>query len=297
MATELEGSRVGAESVYRAGFPTLGAPTGHGGAFLSDVGWVAYRSLRKLSRNPFLLFFSLMMPVIWLGMFSQTFGTLFARGATAPGTAPLPYAYIAVLLPGIAIMTAIQSASQSGFAMVSDIESGFMDKFFVAPIRRSAVLVGKILADGARMAAQAGIVLVIAYAFSIAFGWKIPFATGVPGALLIVLLAALFGIAFSGLSNSVALFTKNTESTMMVSFTLTFPLLFLSTAMVPLSLLPGWVQTFSKVNPVSYVATASRALIVSGYNWGEIGQAFAAIVIVGILLNGLAVLAFRAQGR
>ncbi len=285
------------EVAYPPALPTLSAPTAPATGFISDVAWVAWRSLKKLSRNPFLLFFSLMMPLIWLGMFSQTFGTLFSRGATAGGAAPLPYDYIAVLLPGISIMTAIQSASQSGFAMVSDIETGFMDKFFVAPIRRTAVLVGKVLADGIRMASQAGLVLLIAYVFTLAFGWRIPFATGLPGDFLVVLLAALFGVAFSGLSNSVALFTKNTESTMMVSFTLTFPLLFLSTAMVPLSLLPGWVQTFSKVNPVSYVATASRALILTGYNWTAIGQALAAIAIVGILLNGLAVVAFRAQGR
>lgn len=297
MGSNAEGIVAGTESAYRPGFPSAPSVNVGVGTFFSDVGWVAYRTLRKLSRNPFLLFFSLMMPVIWLGMFSQTFGTLFSRAASAPGAAPLPYDYIAVLLPGIAIMTAIQSAAQSGFAMVSDIETGFMDKFFVAPIRRSAVLIGKILADGIRMASQAGIVLVIAYAFSLAFGWKIPFATGILGDFVIVLLAASFGVAFSGLSNAVALFTKNTESTMMVSFTLTFPLLFLSTAMVPISLLPGWVQTFSRVNPVSYVATASRTMILSGFNWGQIGQAFAAIAIVGVLLNGLAVVAFRAQGR
>ena len=288
----------------------MATETGHGRDFVSisvpatgianlftDIGWVCYRGLKKLSRNPFLLMFTLIMPLIWLGMFSQTFGVLFARGATLPGSAPLPYDYIAVLLPGIAVLTAIQAASQSGFGMVTDIETGFMDKFFVAPIHRASVLIGKLLADGLRMAAQAGIVLLIAYLFTLAFGWKIPFATGLLGDLLIVALAALFGVAFSGLSNSVALFTKSTESTMMVSFTLTFPLLFLSTAMVPLSLLPGWVQTFSKLNPVSYVATASRTMILTGFNWLQIGQAFAAIAIVGFLLNALAVIAFRRQGR
>jgi ABC-2 type transport system permease protein len=292
MATETN-----TETAYGRAFPKIATPgIGFGGMF-SEIGWVCYRSLRKLSRNPFLLLFTLLMPLIWLGLFSQTFGTLFSRAAKAGGAAPLPYDYIAVLLPGIAILTAIQSASQSGFAMVTDIETGFMDKFFVAPLRRSSVLIGKLLADGIRMAAQAGIVLVIAFAFTLAFHWRIPFATGLAGDFVIVVLAAAFGVAFSGLSNSVALFTKSTESTMMVSFTLTFPLLFLSTAMVPLALLPAWVQTFSKLNPVSYVATAARSMILTGFNWTEIGQAFAAIAIVGVLLNGLAVIAFRRQGR
>src|SRR5207245_8548800 len=211
-----------------------------GGVF-TEIGLVTWRSLVKLTRTPVLLFFSLFMPLIWLVMFSQAFSKVFSQAGPS-----LPYDYVAVLLPGITVMTAIQSASQSGFGMVADLESGFMDKFFVAPIRRSSVLAGKLLADGLRMAAQAGIILGIAAILTL-FGWRIPFATGVMGALLIMLLAAAFGVAFSGLSNTVALRTKNTESTMMVSFSLTFPLLFLSTAMLPKALLPAWVQSFSTV--------------------------------------------------
>jgi ABC-2 type transport system permease protein len=262
------------------------------GGVLTEVGLVTWRSLVKLTRSPVLLFFSLFMPLIWLVMFSQTFGTVFSS-ATA---AQLPYDYVAVLLPGITVMTAIQSASQSGFGMVADLESGFMDKFFVAPIRRSSVLAGKLLADGLRMAAQAGIILGIAALLTLA-GWRIPFATGVVGVVLIMLLASTFGVAFSGLSNTVALRTKNTESTMMVSFSLTFPLLFLSTALLPTALLPGWVQTFSTINPVSYMANAARALILTGFDWTAIGNAFLAILAFGIVLNGLAIMAFRAQGK
>ncbi|HYT17398.1 MAG TPA: ABC transporter permease, partial [Thermoplasmata archaeon] len=206
------------------------------------------------------------------------------------------YDYVAVLLPGITVMTAIQSASQSGFAMVSDLESGFMDKFFVAPIRRGSVLAGKLLADGLRMAAQAGIILGIAALLTLV-GWRIPFATGVVGVVLIMLLASTFGVAFSGLSNTVALRTKNTEATMMVSFSLTFPLLFLSTALLPKGSLPPWIQTFSTVNPVSYMADAARALILTGYDWTALGNAFLAILAFGVVLNGLAIMAFRAQGK
>jgi ABC-2 type transport system permease protein len=268
------------------------------GMRLSEIRWVAYRSLKKLSRSPVVLVFTLLMPLIWLGLFSQVFGTVFSAGATAlGGGGALPYDYVAVLLPGICIMTAITSSSQTGFQMVMDIDSGFMDKFFVAPMRRSSVLIGKLLADGLRMGAQAGLVLLIAYGFKLGLGWRIPFATGLIGGLLIMVLAAAFGIAFSGLSNTVALRTKSTESTQLVSFTLTFPLLFLSTALLPIDVLPSWVQTFSKFNPVSYTATACRDLILSGFNWDAIGQALLSIAILGGILNGLAVLSFRALGK
>ncbi|MGA7860572.1 MAG: ABC transporter permease [Thermoplasmata archaeon] len=267
------------------------------GMRLSEIWWVCYRSLKKLSRSPVVLLFTLLMPVIWLGLFSQVFGTIFSAGAAGLTGAKLPYDYVAVLLPGIAIMTAITSSSQTGFSMVMDIDSGFMDKFFVAPMQRSSVLIGKLLADGMRMGGQAGLVLAIAYAFKLGLGWRIPFASGLPGDLMIMFLAATFGLAFSGLSNTVALRTKNTESTQLVSFTLTFPLLFLSTALLPKALLPGWVQTFSSFNPVSYTATACRDLILTGFNWPDIGNAVLSIAILGFILNGLAVLSFRALGR
>jgi len=266
------------------------------GGMPSEIAWVAWRSLKKLTRNPFLIFFSLFMPLVWLMLFSQTFGLLFSRGAAIGGAMP-PYDYVAVMLPGVAIMTAIQSASQSGFGMVADIDSGFMDKFFVAPIRRPSVLFGKIVADGTRMAVQSTIVLFIAWLMTFAVGWRIPFAAGLGGAILVVLLASGFGVAFSGLSNAVALRSKNTETTMMVSFTLTLPLQFLSTALIPGDLLPSWVKSFSLVNPVSYVADAARSLIVTGYDWAMIGKACVAIAVFGVLLQGLALQAFHAQGR
>lgn len=264
------------------------------GGMLQEIGWVAWRSFKKLSRNPFMIFFSLFMPLIWLVMFSQTFSAVFARGA---GGAALPYDYVAVFLPAVAIMTAIQSASQSGMGMVADIDSGFMDKFFVAPIRRTSVLLGKTLADGLRMGLQASIILLVAWILTLVAGWRIPFATGILGAAVVVLLVTSFGIAFSGLSNAVALRTKNTEATMMVSFTLTFPLQFLSTAMLPKELLPTWVQRFGAVNPVSYIADAARELILNGWEWGLIGKAFLAVTIFGAILNALAISAFRAQGK
>jgi ABC-2 type transport system permease protein len=67
--------------------------------------------------------------------------------------------------------------------------------------------------------------------------------------------------------------------------------------MLPKMLLPGWVQSFSTVNPVSYLANASRALILTGYDWPALGSATLAIVILGTILNGFAVMAFRAQGK
>src|SRR5207245_3216712 len=92
------------------------------GGVLTEVGLVTWRSLVKLTRTPVLLFFSLFMPLIWLVMFSQTFGTVFSS-ATSGGFSgtPLPYDYVAVILPCITFMSAIQNASLSGFGFVASL--------------------------------------------------------------------------------------------------------------------------------------------------------------------------------
>src|SRR5437867_9807190 len=110
-----------------------------GGVF-TEIGLVTWRSLVKLTRTPVLLFFSLSMPLIWLIMFSQAFGTLFSFAAPT-----LPYDHVALLLPGITDMTAIHTASQSVYPTVSDFDYGFMHKFFVARIRPDSVLAAKLL--------------------------------------------------------------------------------------------------------------------------------------------------------
>src|SRR2546422_8072802 len=88
-------------------------------------------------------------------------------------------------------------ASKFGYVMMAALDSGLMYKFFVAPIRRSSVLAGKLLADGLRMAAQAGVILGIAAILTL-FRWRVPFATGVMGALLLMLLPAAFSIPVFG---------------------------------------------------------------------------------------------------
>jgi ABC-2 type transport system permease protein len=102
-----------------------------------------------------------------------------------------------------------------------------------------------------------------------------------------------FGIAWSGISTFVALATKNSESTLVISIMFVFPMLFLSTAVMPKQLLAPWVQSFATFNPVSYVADAVRSLIISGYDWALIGQAFLMILLVGTITLSATTAMFR----
>jgi ABC-2 type transport system permease protein len=170
--------------------------------------------------------------------------------------------------------------------MVQDIDTGFFDKLRVAPISRAAIVLGLLLTDATRLAVQSLIVIILA----LLLGAHI--ATGVPGLLGMLALAAIFGMAWSGISLNVALRTRNPEVTAAAGV-LTFPLYFGSTAFMPHDLLPGWLQWFNVFNPINYLITADRALMSSHWDWHAIGGALLTSLVVGAVTMPLATRAFR----
>jgi ABC-2 type transport system permease protein len=110
--------------------------------------------------------------------------------------------------------------------------------------------------------------------------------SGVPGALLIVLLSACFGVAYAGFGILVALRTRNVQATQS-SFILFFPLLFLTPNFVPFDRLSSAMETLARINPVSYVIVGLRSLVIDGWDAGKIGVAVLVIVAMGAVLTGL----------
>src|SRR5437660_34030 len=242
------------------------------------------RNIRKVVRVPLLLFFSLFQPMLWLLLFTQ----IFKRLGDFPQFQSQGYSsYLQFFAPSVLTMTVLTSAFQSGMGMVTDLEQGMLDKFLISPIHRSSVLIGKVLSDATRMVLQGVLVIVVA----LAMGASIK--TGIVGALVMLFVAACFGIVWAALSNVVALRTKNSEMTMMIGILLTFPLLFLSTAMMPPGLLPHWLETVGKFNPVTYVIDTARAFMNFGYDWTQLGKAIAVIALVGLFTLTGATRAFR----
>jgi ABC-2 type transport system permease protein len=176
-------------------------------------------------------------------------------------------------------------------AMVYDIDFGLLDKFLIAPINRMSILFGRALADAVRMFAQA-MILVLA---AIPLGVK--FVHGPLGVVGAALLAVLLGMGLAGFSNAVALRTKNAEATLMVGTFFVFPLLFLSSALVPTQALPGWIETVGRYNPVQYAVEGARNLMVgvvdgrtlsTALDWGQLGRAtgyLAAVAAAGLTLS------------
>lgn len=239
------------------------------------------RNLKKLVRTPIIIFFSLFQPLMFLLLFSQIFKRISEFPGFPTGT------YLAFFAPSVVMLTALNSSFQSGMGMVDDLESGFLDKMLTAPVHRSAILLGKILSDATRMMIQALMVIAISYLM----GFRM--ATGVGGILLTLVIAASFGIAWAGLSNIVALATRNSEVTMMSGILLTFPILFMSTSMMPPALLPQWLETVARWNPASYVIDAIRALANTGFLWREVGESFAIVAVVALFTFSGAIRLFR----
>jgi ABC-2 type transport system permease protein len=248
--------------------------------------------MKKLVRNPILIFFSLFQPVIFLVLFTQLFakfGALLGPGVN----------YTVFATAGIVLQNAFSSAFQSGTAIVDDIRSGFLTKMLATPVNRTAILFGRILSDVFRVVVQTVIILVLAYALGV-----FP-ETGFPGYLLVIFTVAAFGLAWSGISLALGLRTKSAETVFGIAGFLTFPLLFMSTALVDTSLMPDWMKSVSNYNPISFAVNAMRNMITgcppghlmsnctTGFDWSTILQAYGVIALIGVLTLGATLYLFR----
>lgn len=250
-------------------------------AFARETWYLGLRTLRRFLRVPANPISTVIFPLIQLVGFSQLFRDIIQLPGFAGQTS-----YLAYLAPGQIAFTVFLAVSWSGSNLLYDYRNGYLDKLRAAPIRRYSILAGELVPLGLECAAMAGVILLV----SVALGASV--ATGFVGAVLILVLCAAFGVAWSGTSFLPALLTKNEQATGTLSI-LFFPLAFMSTAFVPVRLMPDWLQVLNAVNPISYVIEAARALMTTGYDWGAIGAAMVAIVVVGVVLQGATLLAFR----
>jgi ABC-2 type transport system permease protein len=249
--------------------------------------WVLFvRSIKKLIRTPILLFFALVQPIIFLVLFTQLFSSVGHLFAAAAGYGA-GVTYLSFATAGIVLQNGFSSALQSGTSIVDDLTSGFLEKELVTPVNRSAILLGRLLSDAFRVMVQSAIIITLAYLLGAEL------ATGVVGVVLIFIVVAFFGLAWSGISLAIGLRTKSSETVFGLGGLLTFPLLFMSTALVPVSLMPGWMQTVSDFNPITYAVNAVRALTLTGFDWGPVLEAFGIIGLIAVVTMGATLYLFR----
>jgi oleandomycin transport system permease protein len=234
---------------------------------------IAGRNLIAYRRVPQLLVFSTIQPVIFVLLFRYVFG---GAVRSIPGVP-----YVDYLIPGIFVQTTVFGVIATSVGLAADVKSGLLERFRSLPMARSAVLVGRTLADLTRNVFVVALMTVVGFAV----GFRIH--TSVTALLLSLLLVLWFGYALSWIFATVGLWVGDPETAQAAAFPVMAPLVFASSVFVPVASMPSWLQPFAEHQPVSVTATAVRALVVGG---DLIGVSTASYVLrslawgVGILL-------------
>ncbi|GAA1956064.1 ABC transporter permease [Agromyces allii] len=224
---------------------TTARPTG----FVRDTAAVYVRETRPLVRDPFSVIFSLVQPLVFLGLFGPLL--VGASGGDVAGT-------LQWFVPGILVMVALFGTASTGANLLFEMQTGSHERTLVAPLSRSALLVGRALKEVVPLVIQGTIVVLVAVPFG--------FSIDVPGLIAGLGVLAIFGIGFGALSYALALACRNRDWMFwMVHQTLLFPLMILSGMLLPLEDGPAWMQVAAAVNPLSYLVDAERALLAGDF--------------------------------
>ena len=227
---------------------------------------------------------ALIPPLFISGFLFIIFGAAFGEVTRLPGFPADDYK--AFLVAMILIQAVIFSGGDAGFAMLTDILSGYFDKLLLAPINRFSILFGSLLLAGTRALLQAVVIVLLAFALGVSF------KGGVLGAIFIIVLAAAFGVTWSCLGLIIALKTKSAQATQ-ASFVLFFPFIFLTTAFMPKEMLTGWFQVAVTINPVNYVLEGIRVIVIEGWVWDTILIGIGVMAAMTVVLAWLATWLFK----
>ncbi|GAA2375530.1 MULTISPECIES: ABC transporter permease [Gordonia] len=241
---------------------------------------LARRSIIKMLRNPEQFFDVVLQPIIFTLMFTYIFG-----GAISGDTK----SYLPVIIPGILVQTVIVTSIVTGTQLREDMNKGVFDRFRSLPIARISPLAGALLADVVRYL----IATVITFAVGIAMGWR-PDALGVLGSTLLVLVCSF---AVSWIFALMGCLVKKASAVQGVSMLIMFPLTFMSNAFVPVETMPGWLQGFVNVNPVSHLVTAVREMCNDGHVGSHVLWSLIGAAVITAVFAPLAVRAYIRNAR
>lgn len=229
--------------------PTVAPATGRpaGSAIPVQIGVLTVRALRRL-RDPRMLVMSLLQPLVMLTLFSQVFKGI----ANTPGF-PRGVSYIDYLMPAILVTTSSQAAMWSGAGLANDLKNGALARFRTLPISMTSVLVARSLFDVVRNAVQ---LVALTLAAVVLYGYA-P-AGGATGTVIAILIGLAVGGGLSWVFLALASWVRSLELMQMLGFMVIFPLMFASSAFVPLSGLPGWLRAIATLNPLTYAIDAAR---------------------------------------
>lgn len=241
---------------------------------VQEVSALTMRWVLRLSRERFSMLFTLAQPMIFWLIF---FGSLFQRAADiqvlqAPN-------YMSFLAAGVVVMTVLNNGLSGGVDLLFDKENGFLERLMSTPIRRSSVVLSRFLFVTTITSLQVLVILAVAYLFGVT-----P-ATGLLGIAVVLLIGMLFGVGLTAISMAMAFSVKSHGDFFSVLGFLSLPMIFLSSALVPLSAMPTWMSVVARVNPMTWTIDAVRPLILSG--WGEALPKVAMVVVILLVFDAV----------
>jgi len=248
---------------------------------MSDTLVLGRRAIGEAARTPEALFPTLFIPLFFLVVNVGQAARIFPSDSTA---FLYGQSYAAFQLPASLLLAA--SFGSAALFLVEEIEGGYFDKLRAAPVRRSSIVLGRLVAEAVKGVGIAAVMI----ALSMTFGIRI--ASGPIGFLLLVVLTAAWAVVFAGFMQLVALKTRSAAATNSGGL-IFFPLLFLTPNFVPRDLLTRPMEIAATYNPVTYVMESMRSLILQDFDWGSIVPGFLVVGIAGALMLALNVRMIR----
>ncbi|TDQ04694.1 ABC transporter permease [Labedaea rhizosphaerae] len=245
---------------------------------LRDSLVLAGRNIVKIRKNPETLLDVTLQPILFLFMFVYLFG-----GAIAGDT----HAYLQMLMPGLMVQNIAFASLGTGTALNTDITKGVFDRFRSMPIARSAPLVGAVLGDIVRYLVAMAVLVITA----VILGFRVHTDPG--SFLLVIALMVVFGLCLCWVSVFVGMLVKSPQAVPGVLVAFIMPLTFGSNVFAPTSSMPGWLQGWVKINPVTQLTDAARGLL-NGGPWADhAAYAFLWALAIAVVFFPLAFRAYR----
>lgn len=211
------------------------------------------RWIARLRREPVALVTTVALPVLWLLLFGNLFSE-FAEGADIPGGS-----YLRFMTAGAVVMTIFNAAVGGGVELLFDRETGLLVRMFAAPVRRVSIVTSRFIYVVGLSSLQSLFILLVAMLAGVRY------ATGLAGIAACLFFGALFGAGIASLSVALAFVLRNHGEFFTITGFVTLPLMFVSSALVPLDLMPGWLRALAQFNPMTHAIEAVRSLVLDGW--------------------------------
>ena len=236
---------------------------------LTETTIVFNRQMKILLRNPVWVFFGLTQPILFLVLFGPLLTNVSGAGLGGDDS-------WRIFVPGLLLQLTVFGAGFAGFGIIQELREGVIDRQRVTPARRISLILGRTLSNVVTIGVQAVVLIAVAVPFGLDLD--------VGGVLVSVVLVCVLALGVSAASYAMGLILKDEDSFAPFVQSVSLPLLLLSGVFLPMSLAPGWLETLSKVNPLTHVVDGCRALFRGDFGDSSVWLGALIVVVLGALL-------------